>query len=47
MAVMGTAVSATGALCAFDSLTQLEEYKRKQVRFPQVLQRVCCFINKV
>ncbi|KAJ4933249.1 hypothetical protein JOQ06_030082 [Pogonophryne albipinna] len=30
MAVMGTAVSATGALCAFDSLTQLEEYKRKQ-----------------
>lgn len=37
-AVMGTAVAARGALFAFYNLTQLAEYKRKQVRVSQVLQ---------
>ena len=37
-AVMGTAVSAGGCLFALYRITQLAEYNRKQVRFPQVLQ---------
>lgn len=43
-AVMGTAVTAGGALFAFYSLTQLAEDKRKQVRFSHVLQSnaQCC-----